>query len=92
MAYLDKAMNEGAMVCVTYGYGERYRELGQSTIYHMVNLVLLDSEDACILDNNFPGTYEWMSREEFKRRWVHPDGRGWMITFLAPPPPPVPYN
>jgi hypothetical protein len=88
-AILDKALAEGRIACVTYGYGERY---GMETIYHMVCLVHLDDRRAAILDNNFPGTFEWMSREEFLRRWVHPSGQGWAYVFLAPPPPPVPHN
>ena len=94
-AILDKALSEGRAACVTYGYGERYEdEQGKplKTIYHMVLLVQLDSKLAAILDNNFPGTYEWMSREEFLRRWVHPSGKGWAFVMLVPPPPPVPHN
>jgi hypothetical protein len=77
------------MCHVTYGYGERYR---MQTIAHMVNLVHLDQKWAAILDNNFPGTYEWMPREEFLKRWAHPGGQGWAYVMLAPPPPPVPHN
>lgn len=88
-AMLDKALSEGRPACVTYGYGERYR---MQTIYHMVMLVHLDSEWAAILDNNYTGTYEWMPRQEFLRRWVHPSGTGWAYVMLAPTPPPVPHN
>jgi hypothetical protein len=88
-AILDKAMLESRMCHVTYGYGERYR---MQTIAHMVNLVHLDQKWAAILDNNFPGTYEWMPREEFLKRWAHPGGQGWAYVMLAPPPPPVPHN
>jgi hypothetical protein len=88
-AILDKALTEGRMACVTYGYSERY---GMETIYHMVDLVYLDVTWAAILDNNFPGTYEWMPREEFLRRWKHPRGQGWVVVFLAAPPPPIPHN
>jgi len=86
---LDKALSEGRPACVTYGYGERYQ---MQTIYHMVMLVHFDEKWAVILDNNFPGTYEWMSRAEFLRRWAHPGGKGWMYVLLAPPPPPIPHN
>ncbi len=86
---LDKALSEGRAACITYGYGERY---GMETIYHMVLLVHLDGQRAAILDNNFPGTFEWMPREEFARRLVHPGGKGWVIVLLSPPPPPVPHN
>ena len=87
-AILDRALAEGKAVGVTYGYGERYR----GTIYHMVLLVYLDEGRAAILDNNFPGTYEWMSRDEFLRRWTHASGYGWADLLLAPPPVPVPKN
>lgn len=86
---LDKALSEGRASCVTYGYGERY---DMQTIYHMVMLVHLDKHRAAILDNNFPGTYEWMSRKEFLKRWIHPGGSGWAYVLLAPPPPPIPHN
>jgi hypothetical protein len=85
--FLDRAIGAGSAVCVTYGYGERY---GMQTIYHMVLLVHLDADRAAIIDNNFPGTFEWMSRDEFLRRWVHPTGKGWAVALLAPPPPPPP--
>lgn len=88
-AILDKAMAESRMCHVTYGYGERYK---MQTIYHMVNLVHLDDKWAVVLDNNFPGTYEWMSRPEFLKRWAHPGGQGWAYVMLAPPAPPVPHN
>jgi hypothetical protein len=88
-AILDKALSGGRPACVTYGYGERYK---LQTIFHMVMLVHLDKDVAVILDNNFPGTYEWMSRAEFLKRWVHPGGQGWAFVMLAAPPPPVPTN
>lgn len=84
---MDAAMLVRSPCCVTYGYGPRYN--GQ-TIAHMVILVHLDDKWAAIVDNNFPGTFEWMSRAEFLRRWVHPSGKGWAYTFLESPPPPIP--
>lgn len=86
---LDKALSEGRPAGVTYGYGERYQ---METIAHMVLLVHLDSKWAAILDNNFPGTYEWMPREEFLKRWVHPSKEGWAYVFLGAIPPPIPKN
>lgn len=87
---LDWAMQTNRIACVTYGYGERYG----SRIAHMVNLLHLDPPGpgarACILDNNFPGTWEWMSRDEFFRR--HRSGMAWAMVYLLPPPPPVPTN
>lgn len=86
-AILDGAMASRAAACVTYGTGERYQ---LQTIYHMVLLVHLDAKTACIVDNNFPGTFEWMTRAEFLTRWKHPSGQGWAIVFLESPPPPIP--
>lgn len=88
-AILDKALSEGRMACVTYGYAERYR---MQRIAHMVCLVYFDQTWACVLDNNFPGTYEWMSRGEFLKRWVYPGNQGWAYVMLAPTPPPIPHN
>lgn len=88
-AFLERGIRSGAPVCVTYGYGERY---GMQTIAHMVLLVHIDSRYAAIVDNNFPGNWEWMSRDEFLRRWVHPSGKGWAYYFLHSPPPPPPRN
>jgi hypothetical protein len=84
---LDASMAARSPVCVTYGYSPRY---GNQTIYHMVILVHLDAEWAAIVDNNFPGTFEWMSRTEFIKRWCHPGHKGWAYTFLEAPPPPIP--
>ncbi|SIO37582.1 hypothetical protein SAMN05444166_4202 [Singulisphaera sp. GP187] len=86
---LDKALSEGRMPGVTLGYGERYQ---MQTIHHMVDLVHLDANWAAVLDNNFPGTYEWMSRKEFLKRWIHPSGKGWAYVMLVPGPPPIPHN
>ena len=93
---LDLAMKTGRPACVTYGYGERYNN---QTIAHMVLLAHLDPEGArngkplaAIIDNNFPGTWEWMTREEFLKRWKHPNGEGWAVVILLSPPPPIPAN
>jgi hypothetical protein len=83
---LRKALATGRMPCVTYnGHDPHYR----GTIAHMVNLVHLDDQHACILDNNFIGENElvWMTPEEFKKRWD-----GWYVLLLASPPPPIPHN
>lgn len=88
-AFIEKSLSEGRMVCGTYGYGERYQ---MQTIYHMVCFTKFSAKWGTVLDNNFPGTYEWMSRAELLRRCVHPSGKGWVIAFLVPPPPPPPHN
>lgn len=87
-AFLEAALATGRMVCVTYdGRDPRYKK----QIGHMVNLIYLDANTACILDNNFVDKEYWMSREEFLSRWKG-HGGGWAFAFLAPPPMPAPYN
>lgn len=86
-AILDMAMLTGRPCGVTYGYGEFYRN---QTIYHMVMLVHLDAKWAAIVDNNNEKYVTWMSREDFLKRWVHPQGTGWAYVLVNPPPPPVP--
>jgi hypothetical protein len=85
---LETLLNTYRIVGVTYGYSPRY---GRGTIAHMVCLVHFDKQYAAILDNNFPGTLEWMSRDEFIRRWKINQG-GWGFWLGNPPPPPVPVN
>lgn len=96
---LDLAIKSGRMPCVTYGFSERYQDKNGrgGQIAHMVNLVHLDSKWACVLDNNFvaPASLEWMSRDEFFRRWKlgsRGNKDGWAVVLLRPPPPPVPHN
>jgi hypothetical protein len=88
---LELAVANGHMAAVTLGYSERY---GLDAIDHMVNLVHLDDELAAILDNNFPGSLEWMPRDEFVRRfgWSSQGaGEGWAIVILSgDPQPPEP--
>jgi hypothetical protein len=86
VAVLELALKTGRIVSVTYsGRDDFYR----SRVAHMVNLVHLDSKEACIVDNNRPGSFVWMSREAFISRWRDMGG-GWCFVFLAPPPPPYP--
>lgn len=88
---LDWAFRTGRLPSVTYGYGPRY----SGRINHMVCLLHLDPAGtpdarACVLDNNFPKTWEWMSREEFFKR--HRASGAWAVCYLLPPPPPSPVN
>jgi hypothetical protein len=85
---LDAVLRTRRFAGVTYGYSPRY---GSGLIAHMVCLVHIDADNAAILDNNFPGTIEWMSRAEFVKRWKANHG-GWAVWFYAPPPPPIPTN
>lgn len=84
---IELALKNGLFPAVTYGYSPRY---GQE-IAHMVNAVHLDAKIGGILDNNYPGTIEWMSRDEFVRRWTL-GGGGWAAVLLSPGPPPAPMN
>lgn len=77
---LRMALKTGRMVCVTYCGVDGPGRYGSEVIGHMVNLVHLDDSRACILDNNFPGTFLWMSRVDFLCRWrgIQADGRAFM--------------
>lgn len=89
---VEAALKTGRMPCITYGTSPRY---GQQSIAHMVCAVKgADGKYAAILDNNFPGeeAYEWMTREELKRRINYPNQTGWVFVWLTPPPPPSPRN
>ena len=87
----------GRMACFAYGYSPRY---GRGAINHMVCGARYSGRYAVVLDNNFPGTYEWMPREELIRRMktsAGPAGRSgrspaWVFVWLDAPPPPVPHN
>jgi len=82
---LKLALKTGRMPSVTYdGHDPHY----SGSIAHMVNLIYLDDQEACILDNNFIDELVWMSTKEFSERWTG-DG-GWAVILLAPPPPPPP--
>jgi hypothetical protein len=85
-------LKTGRPVCMTYGYSPRYKDRKNPSgrIDHMVLCVHLDEKWGVILDNNFPGDYEWCSRQELFRRWELGDLGGWLIGLLDPPPPPRP--
>jgi hypothetical protein len=92
LAILKLACKTGRMPGVTYSYSPTGRYNGQY-IAHMVSLVHASDKWFAILDNNFPGTIEWMDPATFAA--VHTKkGRelGWSCTFLADAPPPVPTN
>lgn len=81
------ALASGRAVGTTYGYSPRPEYRGEA-IAHMVTLVHLKGGRAAILDNNFPGTYEWMSEEEFWRRQEMMGGP-WVLALTGgslPPP------
>lgn len=58
---------------------------------HMVMLVGLDDEYACILDNNFPENFKWVKRETFIADWL--SSGSWAVTpICGSPPPPLPFD
>lgn len=86
LAFLDMAIKTRRMPGVTYsGHDGFYRGF----IGHMVDLAHLDEEHSAIIDNNRPGQFVWMTRDEFAQRWREMSG-GWAFVWLAPPPPPGP--
>ncbi|GBD37548.1 hypothetical protein HRbin36_02683 [bacterium HR36] len=83
---LKLACKTGRMPCVTYCFSPAGRYQGQR-IAHMVNLLHAEDRWFAVLDNNYPGTVEWMSENEFRRTFSGL-GEGWAIILLAPAPPP----
>ena len=90
LAFVELALRTNRLPCTTFGYSSRYG--GAASIQHMVVTVYLDSEYACVIDDNFPGTWEWMTRAEYEWRFRHPNAQGWAYVLLWPPPPPIPTN
>lgn len=90
LEFLRAAIATGRCPGVTYA-GRDMHYGSRSRIAHMVNLVYLDQDQACILDNNFIGANQlvWMNADEFRSRWLDMSG-GWAVVILTPPPPPVP--
>ncbi|MCS7166239.1 MAG: hypothetical protein RMI91_01835 [Gemmatales bacterium] len=86
ISILKLACKTGRMPCVTYCFSPAGRYQGRR-IAHMVNLLHADERWFAVLDNNFPGTVEWMNEEEFRRTFTGL-GEGWAIILLAPSPPP----
>lgn len=86
---LKKALASGRMPCVTYSYSPTHRYGGR--IAHMVNILHGEGDLWCVLDNNFPKTYEWMDTREFSHSYLA-GGSGWAVIFLDNGPPPIPEN
>lgn len=58
---------------------------------HMVMLVGLNDEWACLLDNNFPEDFKWVKREILISEWKN--SNSWAVTpILGSPPPPLPFD
>jgi hypothetical protein len=86
MRFLELAVKTRRMACVTYAGMDNYYN---GDIAHMVDLAHLDKDRAAIIDNNRPGKWVWMTRDEFEYRWhMNTTGHGWAFVLLAPPPPP----
>lgn len=54
---------------------------------HMVDLVHLDAQWACLLDNNAPSKFIWVSRNKFLAEWKA--SYGWAVTPVYTPAAPM---
>jgi hypothetical protein len=86
---LRTACRNGLMPGVTYSFSPSGRYGGQR-IAHMVSLVHADERWFGILDNNYPGTVEWLTPDEFRRSYTG-GGGGWAVILMKEGPPPVPH-
>jgi hypothetical protein len=86
LSILEEALKHRCMLCVTYSWSPTGRYGGRK-IAHMVNLVHASGNDFCILDNNYPDSYEWMTRKEFEKSWTG-YGNGWAVIINTSPLPP----
>ncbi len=95
---LKLATRLGRMPGVTYSFSPT-GHYGGRRIAHMVTLVgagIGKGPDGkgwwCVLDNNYPDSYEWMSENQFLRTYTG-GGQGWCVIFGTPAgPPPVPFH
>jgi hypothetical protein len=87
---LKLASKTGRMPAVTYSFSPSGR-YGGARIAHMVSLPHADDKLFGVLDNNFPGTIEWMTPQEFKRTYCG-RSQGWTVILLDEGPPPPPFN
>ncbi len=90
-ALLRAILDSGRLACVTYdGHDTHY---GNQSIAHMVCLPCFTDKWAAVYDNNFTADsqLEWMSPDEFVKRWKG-NGGGWVFVWLNSPPPPPPHN
>jgi len=88
---LKLACRTGRMPAVTYSMSPTGR-YGGARIAHMVSLVHADERWFAVLDNNYPGTIEWMTPADFRATYLGRSGQGWAIILLAEGPPPPPSN
>ena len=88
---LKLACKTGRIPSVTYCFSPAGR-YGGRRIAHMVSLLHADDHWFVVLDNNYPGTYEWMTPAEFARTYGCNRSNGWAVILLDSGPPPVPEN
>ena len=87
---LKTACERGYMPSVTYCYSPTGR-YGGRRISHMVTLLHAKNGEWGVLDNNYPGSVEWLNDSEFRETFTC--GRsGWAIILLDEGPPPIPRN
>ncbi len=77
-SFLDLALKTGRILGVTYAGADGFYS---GPVAHMVNLVHLDKELACIVDNNRPGKFVWMTRKQFINRWRGVYDNGSLMTI-----------
>lgn len=91
---LAEAVQSGHMAGITYCYSPTGR-YGGATIAHMVNCMAArvgPNKLWAVMDNNYPGSYEWMDEPTLNRIWRN-NGGGWFVIVLnRPDPPPIPRN
>ncbi len=75
---IEHYTRQGIPVGVTMNTGALYK---YKPIAHMVSCIHLDDQWACIVDNNNPGYYHWMPRDEFARRLTG-GTVGWIVALL----------
>jgi hypothetical protein len=88
---LRAATKNGWLPCVTYGVSPTGR-YGGKKIAHMVNLPHAEGNWFAVLDNNYPGAYEWMSEAQFLKSYTATSNKGWSIIFFGGAPTPPPSN
>jgi hypothetical protein len=90
---LARAVRGGHLACVTYCHSPTGR-YGGRRVAHMVNCVAARAGPArrwAVLDNNYPGTIEWLTEDQFRTAYTGLGG-GWAVILLKPGPPPAPRN
>lgn len=87
-AVLERVSKAGVPMGATMNTGLQYN---WQKIAHMISLISFKVGGfACVVDNNFPGAYSWMSDKEFMRR--QDGGKVWAMWWLRPAPPPAPVS